>query len=74
MAGRGFEMHDVKLILRQKSGSPPFSPDLAPCNFFLFPRMKRDLKRKRFQNIEEVREKKDGSTEGYHFARIPELF
>ena len=53
---------------------PSYSPDLAPCNFFLFPRMKRDLKRKRFQNIEEVREKKDGSTEGYHFARIPELF
>ena len=26
-------------------------------NFFLFPRMKRDLKGKRFQNVEEVREK-----------------
>ena len=23
---------------------PPYSPDLAPCDFFLFPRMKRDLK------------------------------
>ncbi|PNF15130.1 hypothetical protein B7P43_G15579 [Cryptotermes secundus] len=22
---------------------PPYSPDLAPCNFFLFPRMKRDM-------------------------------
>jgi len=36
---------------------PPHSPDLAPCDFFLFPRMKRDLKGKRFQNVEEVREK-----------------
>ena len=36
---------------------PPYSPDLAPCNFFLFPRMKSDLKGKRFQNVEEVREK-----------------
>jgi len=36
---------------------PPYSPDLAPCDFFLFPRMKRDLKEKRFQNVEEVREK-----------------
>jgi len=35
----------------------PYSPDLAPCDFFLFPRMKRDLKGKRFQNMEEVREK-----------------
>ena len=23
---------------------PPYSPDLSPCHFFLFPRMKRDLK------------------------------
>jgi len=36
---------------------PPYSPDLATCDFFLFPRMKRDLKGKRFQNVEEVREK-----------------
>jgi predicted acetyltransferase len=35
----------------------PYSPDLAPNDFFLFPRMKRDLKGKRFQNVEEVREK-----------------
>ena len=37
---------------------PPYSPDLAPCDFFLFPRMKRDLKEKRFQNVEEVRKKR----------------
>ena len=36
---------------------PPFSLDLATCNVFLFPRMKRDLKGKRFQNVEEVRKK-----------------
>jgi len=36
---------------------PPYSQDLAPCDFFLFPRIKRDLKGKRFQNVEEVREK-----------------
>jgi len=35
----------------------PYSPNLTPCDFFLFPRMKRDLKGKRFQNVEEVREK-----------------
>ena len=37
--------------------APPYSPDLTPCEFFLFPRMKRDLKGKRFQNVEEVRGK-----------------
>jgi len=51
-----------------------YSPDLAPCDFFLFPRMKRDVKGKRFQNVEEVREKNDRGTKGYHFARVPELF
>ena len=53
---------------------PPHSPDLSPCDFYLFPRMKRGLKEKRFQYVEDVREKNDRGTEGYHFARVPELF
>ena len=36
---------------------PPYSPDLAPCDFFLFPRMKKALKGKRFADIEEVQKK-----------------
>ena len=56
------------------SPPPHHSPDMAPGDFFLFPRMKRDLKGKCFQNVEEVREKTDGGTEGYHFARVPKLF
>jgi len=36
---------------------PSYTPDLAPCDFFLFPRMKRSLKGKRFQNVGDVREK-----------------
>jgi hypothetical protein len=31
---------------------PPYSPDLAPYNFFLFPNMK--LKGRRFDTIEEI--------------------
>jgi len=41
----------------QQLCTPPCSPDLAPRDFFLFPRMKIDLKGKHFQNVEEVREK-----------------
>jgi hypothetical protein len=33
---------------------PPYSPDLDPCDFFLFPRLKRTLKGKRFQDIAEI--------------------
>jgi len=33
---------------------PPCSPDLAPCNFFLFPKMKLKLKGRRFDTITEI--------------------
>ncbi|KAJ4448074.1 hypothetical protein ANN_10086 [Periplaneta americana] len=33
---------------------PPYSPDMAPSDFFLFPRMKNPLRGKHFQNDEEV--------------------
>ena len=35
---------------------PPYSPDLAPCDFWLFPKPKSPLKRKRFQAISEIQE------------------
>jgi len=34
---------------------PPYSPDLAPCDFFLFPTMKKTLKGKRFATVEEMK-------------------
>jgi len=33
---------------------PPYSPDLAPCDFFLFPKMKLKLKGRRFNTTEEI--------------------
>jgi hypothetical protein len=30
---------------------PPYLPDLAPCDFFLFPRLKSTMKWKRFQDL-----------------------
>jgi len=33
---------------------PPYSPDLTPSDFFLFPRMKRDMKGNRYGTVEEV--------------------
>jgi len=35
---------------------PPYSPDLAPADIFLFPKLKTTLKGRRFQTIEEIRE------------------
>ena len=36
--------------------SAPFSPDLVPCNFWLFPKLNSLLKGKRFQIIDETQE------------------
>ena len=36
---------------------PPYSPDLAPADFFLFPKLKTPMKGKRFATIEEIKEK-----------------
>lgn len=33
---------------------PPYSPDLSPPDFFLFPRLKSALKGKRFDSIEDI--------------------
>jgi hypothetical protein len=35
---------------------PPYSPHLAPCDFFLFPRMTSKLKGCHFQDVTEIQE------------------
>ncbi|UYV79771.1 hypothetical protein LAZ67_18000597 [Cordylochernes scorpioides] len=34
---------------------PPYSPDLAPCDFFLFPKLKRPMKGRRYATLEEIK-------------------
>jgi len=34
--------------------NPPYSPDLAPSDYFLFPKLKMKLKVGRFQTLEEI--------------------
>jgi hypothetical protein len=34
---------------------PPYSPDLVPCNFFLFLKMKLQLKSRCFDRVKEIR-------------------
>ena len=41
---------DVQLVTH-----PPYSPDLVPCDWLLFPPIKRQLKGKQFQNAEDAR-------------------
>ncbi|UYV78256.1 hypothetical protein LAZ67_16000691 [Cordylochernes scorpioides] len=34
---------------------PPCSPDLAPCDFFLFPKLKRPMKGRRYATLDEIK-------------------
>ena len=35
---------------------PPYSPDFAPCDFWLFPKLKEKLRGCRYETIEEMKE------------------
>jgi len=52
---------------------PPYSPYLTPCDFFLFPQMKKVPKGKRFVDVEKVKKKTDGGIKRHHFARVSRL-
>jgi len=54
-------VHDVLRVrefLAKKSitkmDHPPYSPDLAPCNFWLFPKLKNALKGQRFADLSDI--------------------
>jgi hypothetical protein len=34
---------------------PPYSPDLAPCDFAFFPRLKIKLKGRRFETVSDIK-------------------
>jgi hypothetical protein len=50
--------HSVQCFLAKHSipviQQPPYSPDRAPCDFWLFPQLKMVLKGKRFDDIETI--------------------
>ena len=35
---------------------PPYSPELAPCDFWLFPKLKEKLRGCRYETIKEMKE------------------
>ena len=53
---------------------PPYSSNLAPSNFFLFPWMKKVLKGRRFAEVEEVKQKSSRSTKRHQNRRVQNLF
>ena len=45
---------ETSSIDRQLMAVLPYSPDLAPCDFFLFPKMKLQRKGRRFDRVAEI--------------------
>jgi transposase len=43
----------------------PYSPDLAPCDLFLFPKLKHSLKGTHFQSIEDIQRKTTELLKGF---------
>lgn len=35
---------------------PPYSPDLTPCDFFLFPKLKLPLRGQRFETLDAIKQ------------------
>jgi len=55
-----------------KMDHPPYSPDLAPCDFWLFPKLKNALKGQRFADITDIQ--CENVTASYSAKRFPRLF
>ena len=53
---------------------PPYSPDLGPAYFFLFPNLKTPMKGKRFATIEEIKEKSKEELLAIPKMRVSEVF
>jgi hypothetical protein len=68
----------VKQFLTQNSMiqllHPSYSPDITPCNFFLFPRMEKVLKGKRFADVEEVKKKITEALKGITLQEFQDCF
>jgi hypothetical protein len=50
------DQKENRVEISQKLPHPPYSPDLAPADFFLFPKLKTTSTGRRFQTLEEIQE------------------
>ena len=52
---------------------PPYSPDLAPCDFFLFPKMKKNIERKEICHCGGGENSFAGGIQQYQASAVPEM-
>lgn len=51
----------------------PYSADMAPCDFFLFPKLKLPLRGTRFDSIEDIEKKFAERAERYSSSRLRQV-
>ena len=61
----------AEFLVKYQITQPPFSPDLVPYNFWLFPKLKSLLKGKRFHTIDEIQEIWQGSWWWLELNEVP---
>jgi hypothetical protein len=69
-------LSDSGIFNREKNsrGTPsPYSPDLAPCDFFIFPRIKMKLKGRRFDDADTIKMNTTRELNMSHVAMFPEV-
>ena len=70
MLVREFLAKNKNVIISQ----PPYPPDLASADYFLFPKLKTPMKRNRFSTIEEIKEKSKQELSAIPKKRVSEVF
>jgi transposase len=53
---------------------PSYSPDLAPSDFLLFPKVKEILKGRHFDDTDDIRSNTTAALEGHSTKPVPKLF
>lgn len=53
---------------------PPFFPDLALCDSFLFPKLKSAVKEQRFQDLEEIKANKEAELKAITLEQFQRTF
>jgi hypothetical protein len=52
----------------------PYSPDMVPCDFFLFPKLKHSLKGTHFQSSEDIQRKMTDLVKGFTLNDFQKCF
>ena len=58
----------------ERTGTSPYSPDFAPCDFFLFPALKQVLRGQQFDDINELRTAVQSAISSLHKENYSKAF